>query len=40
MSRDRCLILLMLRHGLRASEAYGLKLDQVDTESRVRTSNV
>ena len=34
-ARDRCLLLLMFRHGLRVSEACGLKLDQVDTESRV-----
>jgi len=34
-ARDRCLILLMFRHGLRASEACGLDLSQVDTESRV-----
>lgn len=33
--RDRCLVLLMYRHGLRVSEACGLQLDQVDTESRV-----
>ena len=33
--RDRCLLLLMFRHGLRVSEACGLKLSQVDTESRV-----
>jgi integrase len=33
--RDRCLLLLMFRHGLRVSEACGLKLDQVDAESRV-----
>jgi type 1 fimbriae regulatory protein FimB len=33
--RDRCLLLLMFRHGLRVSEACGLKLDQVDMESRV-----
>jgi len=33
--RDRCLLLLMFRHGLRVSEACGIKLDQVDTESRV-----
>ena len=33
--RDRCILLLMFRHGLRVSEACGLKLDQVDTESRV-----
>src|SRR5271157_3389979 len=32
---DRCLLLLMFRHGLRVSEACGMKLDQVDTESRV-----
>lgn len=34
-ARDRCLLLLMFRHGLRVSEACGLQLDQVDTESRV-----
>ena len=34
-SRDRCLLLLMFRHGLRVSEACRMKLDQVDTESRV-----
>jgi type 1 fimbriae regulatory protein FimB len=34
-ARDRCLLLLMFRHGLRVSEACGLTLDQVDTESRV-----
>jgi type 1 fimbriae regulatory protein FimB len=34
-ARDRCLVLLMFRHGLRVSEACGLKLDQVDIESRV-----
>src|SRR5271165_599040 len=33
--RDRCLLLLMFRHGLRVSEACGMKLDQVDTKSRV-----
>jgi len=33
--RDRCLVLLMFRHGLRVSEACRVKLDQVDTESRV-----
>jgi len=34
-TRDRCLLLLMFRHGLRVSEACGLRLAQVDTESRV-----
>jgi type 1 fimbriae regulatory protein FimB len=34
-ARDRCLLLLMFRHGLRVSEACELKLDQVDTDSRV-----
>jgi len=34
-ARDRCLLLLMFRHGLRVSEACGLTLAQVDTESRV-----
>lgn len=34
-ARDRCLLLLMFRHGLRVSEACGLNLSQVDTESRV-----
>jgi type 1 fimbriae regulatory protein FimB len=34
-TRDRCVILLMFRHGLRVSEACGLVLSQVDTESRV-----
>jgi type 1 fimbriae regulatory protein FimB len=33
--RDRCLLLLMFRHGLRVSEACSLKLSQVDLESRV-----
>jgi type 1 fimbriae regulatory protein FimB len=33
--RDRCLLLLMFRHGLRVSEACGLRLSQMDTESRV-----
>ena len=33
--RDRCLLLLLFRHGLRVSEACGLRLSQVDTESRV-----
>jgi integrase len=34
-ARDRCLLLLMFRHGLRVSEACRLKLDQADTQSRV-----
>lgn len=34
-ARDRCLLLLMYRHGLRVSEACSLKLSQVDVESRV-----
>jgi len=34
-ARDRCLLLLMFRHGLRVSEAVGLTLAQVDLESRV-----
>jgi type 1 fimbriae regulatory protein FimB len=34
-ARDRCLLLLMFRHGLRVSETCRMKLDQVDTESRV-----
>src|ERR1035438_9289102 len=29
-ARDRCLLLLMFRHGLRVSEACRMKLDQVD----------
>jgi integrase len=33
--RDRCLLFLMFRYGLRVSEACGIKLDQVDMESRV-----
>lgn len=33
-ARDRCLILLMFRHGLRVSEAVGLKLSAVDLEGR------
>jgi type 1 fimbriae regulatory protein FimB len=33
-ARDRCLLLLMFRHGLRVSEACSLKLNQVDIESR------
>ena len=34
-ARDRCLLLLMFRHGLRVSEACGLSLPQVDTQSGV-----
>ena len=34
-TRDRCLVLLMFRHGLRDSEACSLVLEQVDDESRV-----
>ena len=34
-ARDRCLILLMFRHGLRVSEACGLTLDQVDAGNGV-----
>jgi type 1 fimbriae regulatory protein FimB len=34
-ARDRCLLLLMFRHGLRVSEACRLRLDQVDVDSRV-----
>ena len=33
--RDRYLVLLMFRHGLRVSEACGLVLEQVDVESRI-----
>jgi type 1 fimbriae regulatory protein FimB len=33
--RDPCLRLLMFRHGLRISETCALRLDQVDTASRV-----
>ena len=33
--RDRCLLLLMFRHGLRVSEACGLQLSQIDIESRI-----
>ena len=34
-ARDRCLLLLMFRHGLRVSEACGLGMTQVDTENHV-----
>jgi type 1 fimbriae regulatory protein FimB len=34
-ARDRCLLLMMFRHGLRVSETCALQLDHVDTESRV-----
>ena len=34
-ARDRCLVLLMFRHGLRVSEACAMQLSQVDGESRV-----
>ncbi|MBV8362794.1 MAG: tyrosine-type recombinase/integrase [Deltaproteobacteria bacterium] len=34
-ARDRCLLFLMFRHGLRVSEACRLKLDQVDTKGKV-----
>ena len=33
--RDRCLLLLMYRHGLRVSEACGLKLSQVNLDDGV-----
>jgi type 1 fimbriae regulatory protein FimB len=33
--RDRALLLLMFRHGLRVSEAVALRLSQVDLDSRV-----
>lgn len=33
-SRDRCLLLLMFRHGLRVSEAVGLQLNAIDLEGR------
>jgi type 1 fimbriae regulatory protein FimB len=34
-ARDRCLLLLIFRHGLRVSEACRLKLEQVDTKGKV-----
>jgi type 1 fimbriae regulatory protein FimB len=33
-SRDRCFLLLMFRHGLRVSEAVGLKISDIDLEGR------
>lgn len=33
--RDHCLLLLMVRHGLRVSEACALKLSDIDLESKV-----
>ena len=34
-ARDRCLLLLMFRHGLRVSEALGLKLSAADLEGHI-----
>ena len=34
-ARDRCLLLLMFRHGLRVSEACSMKLHQVNLEGRI-----
>jgi type 1 fimbriae regulatory protein FimB len=34
-ARDRCLVLLMFRHGLRVSEACAMQISQVDGESRI-----
>src|SRR5947209_3399475 len=34
-ARDRCLVLLIFRHGLRVTEACRLKLNQVDTKGKV-----
>jgi type 1 fimbriae regulatory protein FimB len=34
-TRDHCLFLLMFCHGLRVAEACRLKLNQVDTDSRL-----
>jgi type 1 fimbriae regulatory protein FimB len=34
-ARDRCLLLLMFRHGLRVTEACRLKCEQVDTKGKV-----
>ena len=33
--RDRCLILLMFRHGLRVTESCAMRMDQVDLESKI-----
>ena len=33
--RDRCLILLMFRHGLRVTEACAMQMNQVDLESKI-----
>ena len=33
-ARDRCLLILMFRHGLRVSEALSLNLSQIDLEGR------
>jgi type 1 fimbriae regulatory protein FimB len=33
--RDYCLLLLMARHGLRVSEATGLRLSDVDLQAKV-----
>ncbi len=33
--RDRCLLLLMFRHGLRVSEACGMRLSQIGLDGRV-----
>lgn len=33
-ARDRCVILLMFRHGSRVSEAVGLKLSDLDLDGR------
>ena len=34
-ARDRCLLLLMFRHGLRVSEACGMTLSHVNLENRI-----
>jgi type 1 fimbriae regulatory protein FimB len=33
-TRDRCFLLLMFRHGLRVSEALGLKISDIDLDGR------